>query len=52
MASAVTKESVFGLVLFNTFIRHIDDAIECTLSRFVDDTKLRGTVNTEGRDSF
>ena len=42
-----------GLVLFNIFITDIGDGIECTLSKFADNTKLRSTVNTlEGREAI
>jgi len=42
-----------GPVLFNIFVRDMDSGIECTLSIFVDDAKLSGTVDTsEGRDAI
>ncbi|GAB0175827.1 triadin [Grus japonensis] len=53
VTSGIPQGLVLGPVLFDIFVGNMDNGIECTLSKFVNDTKLCGAADMlEGRDAI
>ncbi|PKU48790.1 pol- hypothetical protein [Limosa lapponica baueri] len=53
ISSKIASRLTWGLALFNIFTVDMDSGIECTHSKFADNTKLSGVVDTlKGREAI